>query len=350
MTSKEIRQQFLEFFAERHGHTLVPSSPVVPLDDPTLLFANAGMNQFKQIFLGTEKRPYTRAVNTQKCIRAGGKHNDLDDVGRSRRHHTFFEMLGNWSFGDYFKHGAIEMAWELLTKVWKLDPTRLHATCFEGDARRGIPRDDEAAKLWKEVAGLPDDRVHFHGFKDNFWLMGDTGPCGPCSEIHIDLTPDKSGGRDVNGDNPAVMEIWNLVFIQFNRHLDGSMEPLPARHVDTGMGFERICRVLQNKPDNYAIDLWQPYFAKLTELSGRKYTGTFPSSDTGGSGEDLSNVQLQTDIAPACDCRSCEDGDVCDHRWMHSEQQDPRVGAAVGDSAGSAIWVPGAGGEAAISS
>jgi alanyl-tRNA synthetase len=297
MTSKDIRQQFLDFFTERHGHTLVPSSPVVPLDDPTLLFANAGMNQFKQIFLGTEKRSYTRAVDTQKCIRAGGKHNDLDDVGRSRRHHTFFEMLGNWSFGDYFKRGAIEMAWELLTKVWKLDPARLHATCFEGDPARGIPRDEEAAKLWKEIARLPDDQIHFHGFKDNFWLMGDTGPCGPCSEIHIDLTPDKSGGRDVNGDNPAVMEIWNLVFIQFNRHADGHMEPLPSRHVDTGMGFERICRVLQNKPDNYAIDLWQPYFAKLTEISGRKYAGTFPSSDTGGSGEDLSDPRLQTDIA-----------------------------------------------------
>src|SRR6266545_3068485 len=297
MTSKEIRQQYIDFFVTRHGHTFVPSSPVVPADDPTLLFANAGMNQFKPYFLGIEKAPWSRVANTQKCIRAGGKHNDLDDVGRSRRHHTFFEMLGNWSFGDYFKRGAIEMAWELLTKVWKLDPTRLHATVFEGLAEKGIPRDDEAASLWKEVAGLPAEQIHYGNFKDNFWMMGDTGPCGPCSEVHIDLTPDKSGGKDVNGDNPAVMEIWNLVFIQFNRHEDGRLDPLPAQHVDTGMGFERMCRVLQNKQDNYGIDLWQPYFQKLTHLSGRKYTGKFPAMDTGGAGEDLTDAQLQTDIA-----------------------------------------------------
>ena len=296
MTSQQIRQQFIDFFVQKHGHTLVPSSPVVPHNDPTLLFTNAGMNQFKPIFLGEEKRDYVRAVNTQKCIRAGGKHNDLDDVGRSRRHHTFFEMLGNWSFGDYFKREAIAWAWELLTEVWKLDPSRLHVTCFEGDPVKGIPRDEEAAKLWKEVAGLSDDHIHYFGFKDNFWVMGETGPCGPCTEIHIDRTPDRSGGGDVNGDNPAVMEIWNLVFIQFNRHADGKLDPLPAKHVDTGMGFERICQILQGKGDNYAIDLWEPYFQHIAKLCGKQYKGTFPASDTGAIA-DLENAQLQIDIA-----------------------------------------------------
>ncbi len=263
-TSAQIRGQFIDFFAKKHGHTFVPSSTVVPLDDPTLLFTNAGMNQFKPIFLGVEKRAYTRAANTQKCIRAGGKHNDLDDVGRSRRHHTFFEMLGNWSFGDYFKRSAIEMAWELLTGVWKIDPSRLHVTCFQGDEKTGVPRDTEAADLWKEVAGLPDGHIHYFG-ADNFWEMGETGPCGPCTEIYVDRTPEKSGGPQVNGTDPRVMEIWNLVFIQYNRDASGKLTTLPAQHVDTGMGLERICQVLQDKEDNYATDLFSPLFRATHE-------------------------------------------------------------------------------------
>jgi alanyl-tRNA synthetase len=296
MTSQEIRAQFIDFFVKRHGHTFVPSSPVVPLDDPTLLFTNAGMNQFKPIFLGQEKRSYVRATNAQKCIRAGGKHNDLDDVGRSRRHHTFFEMLGNWSFGDYFKQGAIEMAWELLTKVWNLDPTRLHVSCYEGDEKHGIPRDEEAAGLWKKIAGLPDDHIHYFG-KDNFWEMGETGPCGPCTEIFIDRTPNKSGGKDVNGENPAVMEIWNLVFIQYNRDAAGKLTTLPAQHVDTGMGLERICQVVQDKSDNYATDLWTPLFEKIAELSGKKYTGKFPRTNAADPVAEAADAQLRYDIA-----------------------------------------------------
>jgi alanyl-tRNA synthetase len=296
MTSKEIRQQYLDFFTQRHAHTFVPSSPVVPQDDPTLLFTNAGMNQFKPYFLGTEKAPWKRTTNTQKCIRAGGKHNDLDDVGRSRRHHTFFEMLGNWSFGDYFKRGAIEMAWELLTKVFKLDPTRLHVSCYEGDPANGVPRDTEAAQLWKEIAGMPNDHIHYFG-KDNFWAMGDTGPCGPCTEIYIDRTPDKTGGKDVNGEDPRVMEIWNLVFIQYNRNPDGTLTPLPAQHVDTGMGFERMTQVLQGKDDNFGIDLWDPFFKAIADLSGRKYTGQYPKTNQPDPVAEAANPQLRADIA-----------------------------------------------------
>jgi alanyl-tRNA synthetase len=295
-TSQQIRQEFIEFFTQRHGHTFVPSSPVVPQDDPTLLFTNAGMNQFKPIFLGQEKRAYTRAANTQKCIRAGGKHNDLDDVGRSRRHHTFFEMLGNWSFGDYFKRGAIEMSWELLTKVWKLDPTRLHVSCFEGDEKNGVPRDTESANIWKEVAGLPDDHIHYFG-KDNFWEMGETGPCGPCTEIYIDRTPDKSGGKHVNGEDPRVMEIWNNVFIQYNRNPDRSLTTLPSQHVDTGMGFERITQVLQNVDSNYEIDLFHPFWDVLTRLSGFKYGGMYPPSNATDPAAEAASPQLRHDIA-----------------------------------------------------
>jgi len=282
MKSRDIREQFLEFFRSKQ-HTIVPSSPVVPHDDPTLMFTNAGMNQFKDVFLGTGSRPYVRAADTQKCIRAGGKHNDLDDVGQDTYHHTFFEMLGNWSFGDYFKQEAIAWAWELLTDVWKIDPGRLHATYFEGDAGEGLAPDTEARDLWLKI--LPAERVHPGNKKDNFWEMGDTGPCGPCSEIHIDLTPDKSGGRLVNAGDARVMEIWNLVFIQFNRDAGGRLSPLPAKHVDTGMGFERICAVLTGmargkvgQVSNYDTDVFAPIFAAIQQrTSAPQYTGLLPS-------------------------------------------------------------------------
>ncbi len=296
MTSNEIRQAFIDFFVKCHGHVFVPSSPVVPHDDPTLLFANAGMNQFKPYFLGLAKPEHTRVANSQKCIRAGGKHNDLDDVGRSRRHHTFFEMLGNWSFGDYFKAGAIEMAWELLTERWKLDPQRLHVTVYAGDPADGVPPDDEAADLWRKIAGLPDEHIH-RFVNDNFWEMGETGPCGPCTEIFIDRTPDADGGSEVNGSDPRVMEIWNLVFIQYNRAADRKLSPLPAQHVDTGMGLERICQVLQGKEDNYSTDLFAPIFSVISEMSGTTYGGQFPDMPTIAAQPAVSDVELSRDIA-----------------------------------------------------
>ena len=283
MNPNEVRKQFLDFFSSKE-HEIVPSSSVVPHEDPTLLFANAGMNQFKDVFLGAGTRPYRRAANTQKCIRAGGKHNDLDDVGQDTYHHTFFEMLGNWSFGDYFKKEAIEWAWELLTGVWGIDPTRLHATYFEGDAEDGLEPDNEARDLWLML--LPPERVHTGNKKDNFWEMGDSGPCGPCSEIHIDLTPDKSGGNLINADDPRVIELWNLVFIQFNRDTTGKLSLLPAKHVDTGMGFERVCAVLAGKGSNYDTDVFMPIFSAIQARTGAPaYTGLMPSTDGGAQAD-----------------------------------------------------------------
>ena len=274
-TCKELRDEFVKFF-EARGHRSVPSSSLLPADDPTLLFANAGMNQFKPIFLGTETRDYTRAVNSQKCIRAGGKHNDLEDVGRDCYHHTFFEMLGNWSFGDYFKAEAIDWAWELLTEVWHLPAERLYATYFEGDEKDGLAPDDEARELWLKY--LPADHVLPGNKKDNFWEMGETGPCGPCSEIHIDITPDGSGAKLINADSPLAIELWNLVFIQFNRLGDSSLEPLPSKHVDTGLGLERVAKVLQGKRSNYATDLFVPIIEAVEKMTDHRY-GSIPKSE-----------------------------------------------------------------------
>ncbi len=263
MTSSEIRQSFLDFFAER-GHEIVPSSPVVLPTDPTLLFANAGMNQFKEIFLGARKSSWKRVANTQKCIRVSGKHNDLEEVGRDTYHHTFFEMLGNWSFGDYYKREAITWAWELLTQVWKLPKNRLWVTVYTTD--------DEAADIWRTCTDVDPAHILRFGEEDNFWEMGDTGPCGPCSEIHFDLTPNGCTPDMVNAGTPDVIEIWNNVFMQYNRKSDGTLDDLPAKCVDTGMGFERIVAVIQGKKSNYDTDVFTPLIQAISQRSGQPYT------------------------------------------------------------------------------
>ena len=277
-TAKQIRSEFIDFF-EGKDHEFVPSSPIVPIGDESLLFANAGMNQFKDIFLGLAPAQYRRVANSQKCLRVSGKHNDLEEVGKDTYHHTFFEMLGNWSFGDYFKAEAIEWAWELLTKVWGIEPDRLWATVFTGDKSDGLPKDEEAANLWPKVTSMPVEKVLACGKKDNFWEMGETGPCGPCSEIHIDLGPDRCDMKNVaghkcrvNGGCARFIELWNLVFIQFNRHLDGKLVPLSAKYVDTGAGLERIVAVMQNKASNYDTDLFMPVIERTGQLTGHKYT------------------------------------------------------------------------------
>ena len=317
MTSAQIRQSFLDFFKSKQ-HTIVPSSSLLP-DSPNLLFTNAGMNQFVPIFLGQTQCPYQpgRAADTQKCIRAGGKHNDLEDVGLDTYHHTFFEMLGNWSFGDYFKKEAIEWAWELVVEKWKFPEERLYATIYNPDKSQGDPseRDEEAWNCWADkfrAAGL-DPAVHIvhGGKKDNFWMMGETGPCGPCSELHVDLTPGgDTKGSLVNKGDARCIEIWNLVFIQFNANPHGSFSPLPARHVDTGMGFERVTSIIQGtkgfkdfanaKISNYETDIFRPIFDELEKLSGKKYGSTLPGSagvPPASSQPSTLNSQQSIDIA-----------------------------------------------------
>ncbi len=273
MDSNSVRQSFFEFFASK-SHKIIPSAPMVVKNDPTLMFTNAGMNQFKDIFLGNSEVIDKRIANSQKCLRVSGKHNDLEEVGHDTYHHTMFEMLGNWSFGDYFKKEAIEWAWEFLADILKIDKNSLYATVFEGDVKDGIEPDNESKKYWQKF--LPEDKILYGSKKDNFWEMGETGPCGPCSEIHIDLRSEeekrKISGRElVNKDHPLVIEIWNLVFIQYNRKSDGSLETLPQKHVDTGMGFERLCMVVQNKQSNYDTDIFVPVINKIEDISGLRF-------------------------------------------------------------------------------
>jgi len=277
MTARQIRSHFLTFFASKQ-HKIVASAPIVNREDPTLMFTNAGMNQFKDFFLGNKIPDNPRIADTQKCLRVSGKHNDLEDVGYDGTHHTMFEMLGNWSIGDYFKKEAVDWSWELLTKVYGMNPDKLYATVFEGDAGENIPADIEAKQFWLKY--LPEDHILFGNKKDNFWEMGDTGPCGPCSEIHVDLRTDEEiaqlhGSLLVNKDHPKVVEIWNNVFIQFNRKADGSLVELPAMHVDTGMGFERLCMVLQGKTATYDTDIFTPFIEIIEKTSGFKYQGSY---------------------------------------------------------------------------
>src|ERR671924_1841205 len=264
MTGNEIRQRFLQFFADR-GHAIVPSSSLVPRDDPTLLFTNAGMVQFKDVFLGNEKRPYTRAATAQKCMRAGGKHNDLENVGRTARHHTFFEMLGNFSFGDYFKTDAIAYAWAFVTQSLGLPRERLYVSVYQDD--------HEAFEIWRTQVGVPAERIFRFGERDNFWAMGDTGPCGPCSEIHIDQGPELGTGPEdvLGGSGDRFLELWNLVFMQYSRAADGTLTPLPQKNIDTGMGLERIAAIIQGVQSNYETDLLRPIIAAVEELAEKPY-------------------------------------------------------------------------------
>lgn len=295
MESAEIRRLFLEFF-EKKGHQIVPSAPLVLKNDPTLLFTNSGMVQFKDYFLGNATPKSNRIADTQKCLRVSGKHNDLEEVGIDTYHHTMFEMLGNWSFGDYFKEDAIAWAWELLTEVYKLPKDRLYISVFGGDKSDNLPVDEEAVMLWKRF--VEEDRIVRGKKKDNFWEMGETGPCGPCSEVHIDLRPEdeikkKSGLELVNNDHPQVVEIWNLVFMEFNRKADGSLEKLPAQHVDTGMGFERLCMAVQNKTSNYDTDVFSPLINFISKESGIPYHGTSPLSPGKGDGDEKTDIALR---------------------------------------------------------
>src|SRR5580765_7124151 len=284
MTSSEIRQQFFDFFKQK-GHVIVPSAPIVIKDDPTLMFTNAGMNQFKDYFLGNKKPLHKRVADTQKCLRVSGKHNDLEEVGVDTYHHTMFEMLGNWSFGDYFKKEAIAWSWELLTRVYKIPEDKLYVTVFSGD--ENLPKDGETVIEWKKW--IAEDRILLFGKKDNFWEMSDTGPCGPCTEIHVDCRSDEerntvNGKTLVNKDHPQLIEIWNNVFIEFNRLKDGTLEPLPAKHVDTGMGLERLVRVLQGKQSNYDTDIFTGTIAETEKIVGQKYNANAANPpSTGGS-------------------------------------------------------------------
>ena len=299
MNSKEIRDTFLDFFKEKE-HQILPSAPMVIKDDPTLMFTNAGMNQFKDFFLGNRKPGHKRISDTQKCLRVTGKHNDLEEVGHDTYHHTMFEMLGNWSFGDYFKEEAITWAWQFLTERMKLEQDRIYVTIFEGDSKDGLERDTEAYNIWK--AHVKEEYILDGSKKDNFWEMGDTGPCGPCSEIHLDLRDDKErekipGVELVNQDHPLVIEIWNLVFIQFNRKANGSLDNLPEKHVDTGMGFERLCMAVQNKKSNYDTDLFQPILQKIAKLTGISYGNSdysgSASEEASGAAGDVSDVAMR---------------------------------------------------------
>ncbi len=288
MNSSEVRKKFLEFFKSKE-HLIVPSAPIVIKNDPTLMFTNAGMNQFKDAFLGQGRPAHPRIADTQKCLRVSGKHNDLEEVGVDTYHHTMLEMLGNWSFGDYFKKEAIEWAFELLTGVYKINQEQLYATVFEGDKADNLAFDQEAYEYWLKY--IPKEKIIAGRKKDNFWEMGDTGPCGPCSEVHVDLRSEeerkKTSGRElVNTGHPRVIEIWNLVFMEFNRKADGSLEKLPARNVDTGMGFERLCMALHGKQSSYDTDVFQPIIKEIEKISGKKY---LPSS--------LNHVQEQINIA-----------------------------------------------------